>query len=175
MALNVNQNVRVIVVARPCDDFRWQMTFLLDRLNVEYTLCLDIYHALAEIQHRTDLNNSHVVVGTLQELCRENMRFLNLCQSRNDTICCCLVTAVFHRNLAAIKTAIENSTFVAADIKEVETFIGNILKSPRQNWNLNTLSGIGNNEPGSLRVTENLVNNNVILTRAELDALSGKT
>lgn len=168
MDVNVDHNIRVIVIARPCDGFRWQATFLLDRLNIEHIVCQDIYHAIAELQQKCHRHKSHVLVGAMQELCREDMRFLDLCQARKNTICCCLATGSLQHNLPKIIAAMETSALVVANIMDLEATIETLLKTPSNKWSLNPMS-----KTEDIKSLSHTDKDDITLTQAELDALLG--
>ena len=98
--------------------FRIAITGLLDDLGIEYSCCDDVYAATAELAGRR--SGKILVVGTLCELSREQMRFFYICRQRPLARCFCLADSECSEKIVQ---AVREGAAVAGDIKELKQMI----------------------------------------------------
>jgi len=159
-----NCKTKVIVIAAAGLKFRWDVTFLLDRLGVKYTLCESLYSGLGELARYTEPNRDVLIIATLKELSREKMRFFDICRNRGNIKCCCLVRKPLATQTREAINAVKDCACIAGSIEDIEdtikqTFAGQERKS--------------DGERSESKTEKSVFAGGVTLSRAELDALLG--
>ena len=87
-----NHGIRAVVTADRNSQLRRKITSLLGCLGVEYSLCDDVYQAAGEIlsfQRQYSLT-AVLVIGSLEELSKDDMRFFKICRTDGSIECFCL-------------------------------------------------------------------------------------
>lgn len=79
-------NLCAIIIATHGERLRLSAPILLERLGIEFIVCDDIYQAAGELLS-DDQKRRLFVIGGLYELCRDQMRFIELCAQHRDVKC----------------------------------------------------------------------------------------
>ena len=132
-----------------------KVTALFDRLGIGVTCCIDVYSALAEIVAVNRLGGKVLVIGSLTQLCAEDMRFLQICADRDDTTCCCFIDEKSGCDIRAMIQALGSKAFLATDVNDIESILTEMIEE--------------GNAPQQEQ--KNIDKNEFALTRAEMDAL----
>ena len=114
----VFNDIFAIVTAGRSAVFRIAITGLLDDLGIEYSCCEDVYAATAELAAKRE--GKVLVVGSLCELSREQMRFFYICRQRPLARCFCLADSECSEKIVQ---AVREGAAVAGDIKELKQMI----------------------------------------------------
>ncbi len=114
----VFNDIFAIVTAGQSAVFRIAITGLLDDLGVEYSCCEDVYAATAELAGKRE--GKVLVVGSLCELSREQMRFFYICRQRPLARCFCLAGSECAEKIVQ---AVRGGAAVAGSINELKQMI----------------------------------------------------
>jgi hypothetical protein len=165
----LKNDLRVIVTAGVSDNFRWKVTFLLDRLGADYVVCEDLYATVAMLAERRR-HEPVAIVGSLEQLCREQMRFFDICRDRGEVECCCLVRSNSLRSRRQMASAIKAGAFVADNVEQIEGMLEGISGSRKDRKSSDRTVGRAAKEFSSRK---DLSADEGILSRSERDALLG--
>jgi hypothetical protein len=157
----VYDDIFAIVTAGRSAVFRIAITGLLDDLGIEYSCCDDVYAATAELAGRR--NGKILVVGTLCELSREQMRFFHICRRRPLARCFCLADS---EASGKIVQAVREGAAVAGDIKELKQMIAASLAVGSDKEVVST-------EIPDKSASRKQIDHDVHLTKDELDVVLG--
>ena len=163
----LKNDLRVIVTAGVSDNFRWKVTFLLDRLGADYVVCEDLYATVARLAEN---RGSVAIVGSLEQLCREKMRFFEICRDRGDVKCCCLVRSNSVRSRRQVASAIMAGALVADNVEQIESMLEEISGSRKDRRSPDRTDGPAAKEFSSRKA---LSTEEGILSKSERDALLG--
>lgn len=159
--ITTKDEIRVIVIAG-FSGLASELTDLaefFDGLSVGVSICEDIYSALAEIVAERRGDEKLLVIGSLAQLCAEDMRFLEICAGRDDTNCCCFVNDKAGLDIKKMIQILGSKAFLAAEISDLESILTEI----------GTVENALQEERWSER--RNIDKKEFALTRAEIDAL----
>lgn len=175
--VDLGDNVNVLVVANGSDSYKWSVTFLLDRLGMRYRSCENVYQAASEItfvgqNHATDTYQPKrtIVVAGLEEICKDQMRFFEICRNTGKTECICLAREGTTNRTEWIVAIAKAGGTVVVGIAELELKIKQLMKEfckssvVKPGLSGEAIGGFGN----SLGMSAEGV-----LSKAELDALLG--
>ena len=157
----VFDDIFAIVTAGRSAVFRIAITGLLDDLGIEYSCCEDVYAATAELAGRRD--GKILVVGTLRELSREQMRFFYICRQRPLARCFCLADSECSEKIVQ---AVREGAAVAGDIKELKQMIAAGLADGKDEEIVST-------ETPDESASRKQIDHDVHLTKDELDVVLG--
>ncbi len=147
-----------IIVGRDSDEFVRHTTKLLGNYEIESVLCENVYSAtgkLAKNAHRNIL-----VFGRLEQLGRENGRFLEK-TNKDGIFCCCLAEHYLDVKRKQISQAENEGATVINNLSEVEKTIAGFLTDRLVSLPVKK----GNNK------TVNFNRDDFVTTKEELDAL----
>ena len=144
--------------------FRIAITGLLDDLGIEYSCCDDVYAATAELAGKR--SGKILVVGTLCELSREQMRFFYICRQRPLAKCFCLADSECAEKI--VQAAREGAA-VAGDIKELKQMIAASLTDPLRG----KLADCKDEGIPDESASRKQIDHDVHLTKDELDVVLG--
>ena len=166
-----NSHWQVIVVGGSADEFVRHTTDLLDRHDIEYALCDEVYSAICESAKSkvpapasSDASRGSgpniLVIGRFGQLSKEQGRFFHIASEKGYRYCC-LVDRDPVRNHKQILAAFESGAFIINKPEEIEEVVVKLLVdnrdcSPVQNANCKA---------------SNFIKEEFLTTKAELDAL----
>lgn len=150
--------IRAIVIDGS-GDFGAEVRVLFDRLDIDVICCGDVFSALAEIIEGRRVGGKNLVIGSLVQLCAEDMRFLQICADRDDTTCCCFVDGNAGCDIETIVKVLDSKAFLATDVNGVESILAEMIKE--ENAGQEECSG----------EQRNIDKKEFALTQAEMDAL----
>ena len=151
-----NLQLRVIVVGDCADEFIRDTLRVLDEYEVDVQLCRDIYDAAGACAANGLARG--VVIGRLDELAREQGRFLRIVRE-GGLACYCLTDIGTKQKRKELTAALASGVSVISDAAEAGGVVGKLLASQT---------------PGQSETTGemNFVTD-IAATRAQLDALLG--
>ncbi|MCK4960332.1 MAG: hypothetical protein KAT00_13050, partial [Planctomycetes bacterium] len=136
-----------------------ELAEFFDGLDVGITICGDVYSALAEIVAERQVGETLLVVGSLTQLCAEDMRFLEICAGRDDTSCCCFVNDRAGYDIKKVLQVLGTKAYLAAELSDLASILTEI----------GTVENALQEECSSEQ--RNIDKKEFALTRAEMDAL----
>ncbi len=152
--VTAKDKIRAIIMGGS-SGFWSEVIALFERLGISVTCCEDVYSALAEIVAELRIGEKILVIGSLAQLCAEDMRFLQICADRDDTRCCCFVDDKAGCDIKEMIQALGSKASLAGDINDVEAILMEMTEDE------NTLQ----------QEQKKIDKNEFALTRAEMDAL----
>ena len=159
--ITTKNEIRVIVIAgfSGLVSELAELAEFFDDFGVGVTICEDVYSALAEIVAERRGDEKLLVIGSLAQLCAEDMRFLEICAGRDDTNCCCFVNGKAGLDIKKVIQILGSKAFLAAEISDLESILAEI-------------SSVENAlQEERWAEQRNIDKKEFALTRAEMDAL----
>ncbi len=123
--ITAKDEIHAIIMGGP-SGFGADVTALLGRLGIGMTCCGDVYSALAEIVEKSLVGGKILVIGSLAQLCVEDMRFLEICAGRDDTSCCCFVNEKTSFDIKSVLQILGTKAFLAVEISDLESILTEI-------------------------------------------------
>jgi len=157
---NSEQCFDAIVLGSVADDFVRHAMDLLDEGGVEFTLCEDVYSAVAMLAKNDEAGNA-LIIGRVEQLSREEGYLFKKLQGSN-LVCCCFADGNLVRKQRQILSAIQAGAFVINDPARMRELIA---KFSRGDWACSA-SEIKDKSSSAL-------DDEFIITKAEMDALLG--
>lgn len=111
--------VAVIVIARLESAFESNLTKMLDSHGIRSTRCDDLYSGLAEVLDSPTADKK-LVVASIKTLCKEKMKFLQICDDRADTTCCCMLNEQSKPDPQTMIKLLALNVIMATDVRGVE-------------------------------------------------------
>jgi len=161
---NLCSNITAIVVGNKKQTLVAEAATCLDRINIPYKLCEDIYSAVVMIV--TAPADNLLVIGCFTALTAENMRLFSLApKGKKVSFCCILKKCSDHLQPKAMAAA-QAGVFVINDAEHIEI----IIKQCR-----NTEVAVAKPKTGGRDFASRITSlaDNFFLTQAEQDALLG--
>jgi len=152
----INRDLHAIVAADATDGMRLSVTFLLDRLGIEFALCEDVYEAYA----RALCGRRVLMIGAFEVLNAEGPRFFEICKTKTNIRCVCLFRGNWKAKAEGVIAAIEAGAFIAHDVTSLERIVERLSKKNDRT-----------NRPGAS--TRKLTADEAALSTDELNALLG--
>jgi len=120
------------VVGARGDDFVGQAKAVLDDFEVEYSLCEDIYSAVALL---AKMPAGVVVLGRFEQLNREGARFFEMLREQGH-ICCCYADTVATFRRKGIFEAARAGAMVLQKPSQVEQVVSKMLAGSAVHHNI---------------------------------------
>lgn len=121
-------NLCAIVIATHGEKLRLSAPIMLERLGIEFIVCDDIYQAAGELLS-DDQKRRLFVIGGLYELCRDHLRFVELCAQHHDVKCFAVAGKNIPDRYSLITHILNNKGTVTDSERELDEAICEFIKT----------------------------------------------
>lgn len=112
---DLGSQFQAIVVGGSSDDIVRSSSSVLEARGLDIIRRPDIYSSISRLREA----RGGVVVGRLEDLCREGGRFFEIARA-HGFLCCCFVEKCFAWNRRELVEAIERGVFIVTEAEEIE-------------------------------------------------------
>lgn len=117
--ISPENSIGVIIIASLESAFESSLACMLNSHGIPSTLCDDLYSGLAEVIENRAVDKK-LVIASHKTLCKEKMKFLQICDDRADTTCCCIINERSKPDPQTVVKLLALNVIMATDVRGVE-------------------------------------------------------